>query len=61
MGPNPHIEVHPHITAKPTIGHRVSIEEWTAQTGVLIFQLLREFSEQPPGITTIAPLAPKTP
>jgi hypothetical protein len=62
MGPEPHIEVHPHMAAEPCVGQRVSIKEWCAQTGIFIFRLLREFSDQPPNIgevgTILAPLGP---
>lgn len=58
MGPEPHIEVQPHVTAKPTVGHRVSIDEWAAVCGIAIFGLLREFSDQPAGIDKIATLGP---
>jgi hypothetical protein len=49
-GPKPHIEVHPHISAQPTVGQRVSIQEWCAQCGIFVFRLLREFSDQPANI-----------
>lgn len=52
-GPNPHIEVIPHLTAEPTISDRVLVREWL-QIAVWWTQwLLYEFSQAPPEIDRI--------
>jgi hypothetical protein len=50
LGPNPELEVNLDIAATPSIVERISVREWHAQTGILIFKLLREFSPQPESI-----------
>jgi hypothetical protein len=58
-GSNPELEVQLRVTAEPTIGNRISIREWSHATGIGVFNLLRQFSEQPPAIHEIgAELAP---
>jgi hypothetical protein len=41
------------VTATPSIGNRISVNAWANQCGAYIFQMLREFSDQPPGIDEI--------
>jgi hypothetical protein len=50
LGPNPELEMNLGVSTTPTIGNRVSVREWHAKTGIGIFKLLREFSEQPASI-----------
>jgi hypothetical protein len=62
MGSNPQLEVQLHIAATPTIDNRISLQVWSQMTGVLVFGLLRQFSDQPPSIHEIgAELAPLNP
>jgi hypothetical protein len=46
-GPNPHMEMEPHLIAEPAITPQVPLREWLTQTRSTIFQLLREFSDPP--------------
>lgn len=50
LGANPELEMKLHVTTTPTIGNRVGVREWHAKTGIGIFKLLREFSQQPASI-----------
>jgi hypothetical protein len=52
-GPNPHIEVIPHVAAEPAIQGHLLIREWLRVTIFWTQKLLREFSETPPQIEHI--------
>jgi hypothetical protein len=52
-GPNPDIEIRVSLVATPTVGSLVSLREWHVKTGILVFQILREFSAQRPSIHEI--------
>jgi hypothetical protein len=52
-GDNPDIDVKLNVAAMPSLNNRISIRDWLTACGGLIFNLLREFSEQPPGINEI--------
>ncbi len=41
------------ITAEPGIADAISAAEWVSRCGVVLWQLLREFSAQPPEITEL--------
>jgi hypothetical protein len=49
-GRNPQLEVQLNVASTPTIGNRISLREWDAQTSIFVFKLLRIFSEQPASI-----------
>jgi hypothetical protein len=61
VGPNPEIEVQLNVTAEPTTDQSISIREWSDRCGILIFQLLREFSDQPPGIDEVGAILAHVP
>jgi hypothetical protein len=48
-GPNPRMQVHPHLTVEPAITPRITVREWLAQTRGFIYGLLREFADPPLG------------
>lgn len=50
LGHNPELEMKLDVTPVPTIGESVSVREWHARTGILLFKLLAELSAQPPSI-----------
>jgi hypothetical protein len=50
MGRNPEIDVQLKVTAEPTIGQRISYQEWSAITGIALSKLLSLFSDQPASI-----------
>jgi hypothetical protein len=50
LGSDPQLEVQLNVASTPTIGNRISLREWSTQTSVFIFKLLRIFSEQPASI-----------
>jgi hypothetical protein len=50
LGDNPELEMKLDVTPAPTIGESVSVREWHAKTGILLFKLLCEFSAQPASI-----------
>lgn len=52
-GANPELEVNVQITSEPTIGNRISVRQWSHGTGIGVFNMLRQFSGQPPGIHEI--------
>jgi hypothetical protein len=62
-GPDPRLDVQMQVASTPTIGNRISVEGWGDWTGVFIFSLLRQFSEQPASIhelgAELAPLPPR--
>jgi len=64
LGPDPELEMRLRVTSRPTIGNRISVREWHTKTGIGIFKLLREFSQQPASIheigATWAELPPQT-
>lgn len=41
------------VTAEPGIADAISAAEWISRCGVVLWQLLREFSAQPPEITEL--------
>ncbi len=41
------------VTAEPGIADAISAAEWVSRCGVVLWQLLREFSAQPPEITEL--------
>ncbi len=49
-GNTPAIQLSVDLAAMPTVGERITSQEWHVRTGILIFQLLREFSAQPPNM-----------
>jgi hypothetical protein len=51
LGPNPEIDVIPHLTAEPMIEGRVFLREWLKLAIGWSHMLLSEFSEPPPEIT----------
>ena len=53
LGANPELELTLDVAAVPTIGESVSVREWHARTGILLFKLLREFSAQPTSIRDV--------
>jgi hypothetical protein len=53
IGSNPELEIQLHVTAQPTVGHRISVEMWAQMTGITVFNLLRQFSGQPASIHEI--------
>jgi hypothetical protein len=53
LGPDPELEMQLRVSSTPTIGNRISVREWHAKTGIAIFRLLREFSQQPASIHEI--------
>jgi len=60
-GPNPELEMQLTVAAEPAMEQQVSVRDWHALCGILIFKMLREFSDQPPGIDEIgAILVPLT-
>ncbi len=52
-GPNPHIEVIPHLSSEPTIQENLLLGEWLRITIFWAQLLLHEFSEMPPDIGRI--------
>jgi hypothetical protein len=52
-GPNPELEMKLQVAAEPALDQRVSVRHWHGLTGMMIFDLLREFSVQPPGMDKI--------
>jgi hypothetical protein len=46
-GPNPDIEMEPHLTVEPAVTPEISLREWLTQTRSFIYQLLREFGSPP--------------
>lgn len=52
-GPNPYIEVIPHLTAEPMIEGRALLREWLKIAIWWTHRLLSEFSEPPPEITRV--------
>lgn len=52
-GPNPNIEVIPHLAAEPAIQEHLLLREWLRVTIFWTDKLLREFSEMPPQIERI--------
>lgn len=50
LGANPELEMNLDIATTPTIGNRISVREWHAKTGIVIFKLLCLFSTQPASI-----------
>lgn len=52
-GPNPHIEVIPHLAAEPAIEEHLLIREWLRITIFWAQRLLYEFSEMPPDIESV--------
>ncbi len=53
MGPHPQVEVELRVTAEPSIGDGLSAKEWANRCGIVLFQMLREFSEPPPEINDL--------
>lgn len=47
LGSNPSLDVELDVATFPTLDNRISVREWHAKTGIGIFKLLREFSDQP--------------
>jgi hypothetical protein len=54
-GPNPQLEVQVNLIAHPSIGKRVSIEEWGTRTPAFLIRVLTDFSDPPQKL--IEPLA----
>ncbi len=52
-GPDPQINVKMDVMAEPGIADAISAAEWVSRCGVVLWQLLREFSTQPPEITEL--------
>jgi hypothetical protein len=52
-GPNPHIEVIPHLATEPAIQEHLLLREWLRVTIFWTDKLLREFSEMPPQIERV--------
>jgi hypothetical protein len=52
-GPNPHIEVVPHLLAEPAIQEHLLVREWLRTSIFSGQKLLTEFSEMPPNIGSI--------
>lgn len=50
LGPDPELEMKPRLTVAPSISNRVSLRDWNGWTGVFIWKLLSQFSEQPASI-----------
>jgi hypothetical protein len=53
LGPNPEIDVIPHLTAEPMIEERVFLREWLKIAVRWTHGLLSQFSEPPPGIVRL--------
>lgn len=53
-GKEPHLHVQTRCTAKPSIEHRIEVEEWMTQCGILVWLLLRRFSEPSEEIINMA-------
>jgi hypothetical protein len=54
-GPNPQLEVQVNLIAQPSIGKRVSIEEWGTRTPAFLVRVLTDFCDPPQKL--IEPLA----
>ena len=52
-GSNPELHVKLGVTAEPSLGESLSVKDWLARCGILIFKLLSEFSDQPPGLDQV--------
>src|SRR5437016_5085368 len=52
-GPNPAIEVNIRVTPEPCLDNGVGVTHWVNLCGALIWQLLGEFSKQPPEIVDL--------
>jgi hypothetical protein len=46
-GSNPQIQVQVNVTAEPSIGNRVTFQEWGTRTAAFLVQVLAEFSDPP--------------
>jgi hypothetical protein len=60
LGNNPELEMKLDVTPVPTIGESVSVREWHARTGILLFKLLAEFSAQPASIREVGAIFVET-
>jgi hypothetical protein len=54
LGPKPELEVQLKVTTEPSTDQRIGVQEWSNRCGILIFQLLCEFSDHPPGMDEIS-------
>jgi len=50
-GPNPEIDIEPHLTVDPTVDGRATFQDWAGLTMRVVNRLLREFARQPPLVT----------
>jgi hypothetical protein len=61
-GAEPQINVQLGVAVEPSLGERLAVKEWLVRCGIMISQLLLEFSDQPPGIDKVGaemlPLGP---
>lgn len=60
-GPEPDIEVQPHLTFRPALNENLALHEWLRSTGRTIGQLLREFAKPPAAAKRILENTPEPP
>jgi hypothetical protein len=58
-GPKPELDVKVNVTAKPSIGNRIALDEWTTRAALFVSRLLIDFSDTPDALLQVGADLPR--